>query len=214
MQNANTCDTVLGLFTRLDMHKIVPLPPLSRNSEPVRINANNRFEAQSVKYGAFPNRTNVVTNNLHSTPCTNVRPNCCILELEFWLVHGLDQRNTAVLQARDEEFYLLQRVQTGCVAHKSYCLISNVGALPWDNADGLLARIQYPAGPAIGHLGTGFSCFPCIYKRMLRWFPRLQVATACFSCSSPDLNFLDPYFILNVIFISYLCKCIITTATG
>jgi hypothetical protein len=26
-------------------------------------------------------------------------------------------------------------------------------------------------------------------------FPRLQVATACFSCSPPDLNFLDPYFI-------------------
>jgi hypothetical protein len=29
---------------------------------------------------------------------------------------------------------------------------------------------------------------------MLRWFPTLQVATACFSCSPPDLNFLDPYF--------------------
>ena len=30
---------------------------------------------------------------------------------------------------------------------------------------------------------------------MLRWFPTLQVATACVSCSPPDLNFLDPYFI-------------------
>jgi len=30
---------------------------------------------------------------------------------------------------------------------------------------------------------------------MLRWFPRLQVATACFSYNPPDLNFLDPYFI-------------------
>jgi len=29
---------------------------------------------------------------------------------------------------------------------------------------------------------------------MLRWFPRLQAATTCFSCSPPDLNFLDPYF--------------------
>ena len=30
---------------------------------------------------------------------------------------------------------------------------------------------------------------------MLRWFPRLQVATACFLCSPPNLNFLAPYFI-------------------
>jgi len=59
----------------------------------------------------------------------------------------------------------------------------------------LLARSQYPEGPATGHLSTGFSRFPCVYKRMLRWFPRLQVTTAAFSCSPPDLNFLDPYFI-------------------
>ena len=60
---------------------------------------------------------------------------------------------------------------------------------------GLLARSQYPEGPATGYLGTTFSWFSCVYKRMLRWFPRLQVATACFSCSPQDLNFLDPYFI-------------------
>jgi hypothetical protein len=60
---------------------------------------------------------------------------------------------------------------------------------------GLLARSQYPEGPATGHLSTGFSWFRFVYKRMLRWFSRLQVATACFSCSPPDLNFLDPYFL-------------------
>jgi len=33
---------------------------------------------------------------------------------------------------------------------------------------GLPARSQYPEGPANGHLNTGFSWFPCVYKRMLR----------------------------------------------
>jgi len=60
---------------------------------------------------------------------------------------------------------------------------------------GLLARNQYPEGPATGHLDTGFSWFPCVYKRMLRWFPSFQVATTCFSCSPPDLNFLVTYLI-------------------
>jgi hypothetical protein len=56
---------------------------------------------------------------------------------------------------------------------------------------GLLARSQYSEGPATGHLGTGFSWFPCIYKRMLRWFP-------CFSCSPPHLHFLVTYLIFYV----------------
>jgi hypothetical protein len=60
---------------------------------------------------------------------------------------------------------------------------------------GLLARSQYPEGSVNNHLRTGFSWFPYVCKRTLRWFPRLQVATACFSCSPPDLNFFDPYFI-------------------
>ena len=60
---------------------------------------------------------------------------------------------------------------------------------------GLLARSQYPESPATDHPGTGFYWFPCVYKLILRWFPRLQVATACFSYSPPHLNFLDPYFI-------------------
>ena len=36
---------------------------------------------------------------------------------------------------------------------------------------GLLARSQYTEGPATGHLDTGFSWFPCVYKQMLRRFP-------------------------------------------
>ena len=59
---------------------------------------------------------------------------------------------------------------------------------------GLLARSQYSEGHATGHLDTGFSWFPCVYKQMLRWFPRFQVATTCFSCSPPDLNLVVTNF--------------------
>jgi hypothetical protein len=65
---------------------------------------------------------------------------------------------------------------------------------------GLLARSQYSEGPATGHLDTGFSWFPCVYKRMLRWFPIFQVATTCFSCSHPDLNLV----VINSIFCIHL----------
>jgi hypothetical protein len=72
----------------------------------------------------------------------------------------------------------------------------------------LLARSQYLEGPATGHLDTGFSWFPWVYKRMLRWFPSSQVATTCLSCSPPDFNFLVTFF-----FFPYLCTCKMTTAT-
>ena len=62
----------------------------------------------------------------------------------------------------------------------------------------LLARSQYSEGPATDHLDTGFSWFPCVYKQMLRWFPRFQVATICFSCSPPDINLLVTNFIFCI----------------
>jgi len=42
---------------------------------------------------------------------------------------------------------------------------------------------------------------------MLRWFPRFQVATTCFSCSPSGLKFMS-----NQFHILYTCKT--TTATG
>jgi len=63
---------------------------------------------------------------------------------------------------------------------------------------GLLARSQYSEGPATGHLDTGFSWFPCVYKQMLRWFPRFKVATTCFSFSPPELNLLVTNFIFCI----------------
>jgi len=59
---------------------------------------------------------------------------------------------------------------------------------------GLLVRSQYSEGPATGHLDTGSSWLPCVYKQMLRWFPTFQVATTCFSCSPPDVNLLVTNF--------------------
>jgi hypothetical protein len=52
----------------------------------------------------------------------------------------------------------------------------------------LLARSQYREGTLTGHLDTGFSWFPCVYKQMLRCLPRFQVTTTYFSCSPPDLK--------------------------
>ena len=63
---------------------------------------------------------------------------------------------------------------------------------------GLLARSQYLEGPVTGHLDTGVSWFPYVYKQMLRWFPRFQVATTCFSCSPPELNLLVTNFVLCI----------------
>jgi hypothetical protein len=65
---------------------------------------------------------------------------------------------------------------------------------------GLLARGQYSEGPATGYLDTGFSWFPRVFKQMLRWFPRLQVATTCFSCNPPDVN-----LVANQFHVLYIC---------
>ena len=84
-----------------------------------------------------------------------------------------------------------------CVLLSSYVYLLYYVCIAVFNLDvGLLAGIQYSVGPATGHLDTGFSWFPSVHKQMLRWFPRFQVATTCFSCSHPDLNLL----VTNLIF--------------
>jgi hypothetical protein len=69
-----------------------------------------------------------------------------------------------------------------------YCGVLLYETLMFNLDAGLLASSQYPEGPATGHLGTGFSWFSCVFKQMLRWFPKFQVATTCFSCSPPEVN--------------------------
>ena len=53
----------------------------------------------------------------------------------------------------------------------------------------LTSVLSKPAKSAQVFLGFPLS----VYKLMLRWFPELQVATACFSCSPPDIKFLAPF---------------------
>jgi len=78
-----------------------------------------------------------------------------------------------------------------CVLLSSYAYLLYYVCIAVFTLDaGLLARSQYSEGPETGHIDRGFSWFPCVYKQMLRWFPRLQVATTCFICSPPDLNYL------------------------
>ena len=85
-----------------------------------------------------------------------------------------------------------------CVLSSCVYLLYYVCTAVFNLDAGLLAISQYSEGPASGHLDTGFSLFPCVYKQMLRWYPRLQVATTCFSCSPPDLNLLVTNFIFCI----------------
>jgi len=86
-----------------------------------------------------------------------------------------------------------------CVLLSSYVYLLYYVCIAVFTVDaGLLATSQYPEGPATGHLDTSFSWFPCVYKQMLRRFPRFQVATTCFSCSPPDLNLLVTNFIFCI----------------
>ena len=63
---------------------------------------------------------------------------------------------------------------------------------------GLLVRSQYSEGPATGHIDTGFSWFPCVYKQMLRWFPTYLFANTCFICSPSDLKLLVKNFMFFI----------------
>jgi len=69
-------------------------------------------------------------------------------------------------------FYLVCIFVTSCVL---FCCV-HIAVLHMLVA-GLLARNQYPEGPVTGHLDTGFSWFPFVYKQMLLHAPRVALLT-------------------------------------
>jgi hypothetical protein len=54
-------------------------------------------------------------------------------------------------------YYFVCIFVTSCVLLYCVCI-----AVLYTVVAGLLARCPYPEGPATGHLGTGFSLFPCV----------------------------------------------------
>ena len=63
---------------------------------------------------------------------------------------------------------------------------------------GFSPRHSFSSSTQVFLLDTGFSWSPCVYKQMLRCFPKFQVATTCFSCSPPDLTLSVTNFIFCV----------------
>ena len=87
----------------------------------------------------------------------------------------------------------LESITQVVAACRISCLVFKLSV--WCGAEGCVSGLR--AVPHINddarskpHSLLGFSWFTFVYKRMLRWFPSLQVATTCLSCSPPDLNFL------------------------
>ena len=121
--------------------------------------------------------------NVSDKSCRENQNTFCVQQLFF-------SKNRAVYEILCKNTVQLDRTQVTIWRMRIACWIPKAT----NTHPKYVIRIVFPLQPT-GHLGTGFSRFRCVYKRMLRWFPSFQVATACFSCSPPDLNFLDPYFI-------------------
>jgi hypothetical protein len=81
-------------------------------------------------------------------------------------------QNAAFVRAILDLIYKSQSCISGIELAKQLKYAGLLALMPdcWLDA-GLLARSQYSEVPATGHLDTGFSWFPCVYKHVLRWFP-------------------------------------------
>jgi len=148
----------------------------------------------------FNTQTNTYEENTGQRPCLSLFPWAANDQTKASRMERKGGETNRIFLARGQagsrsgrgrlSYYLIFIFVTSWVLFSCVCI-----AVLYILVVRLLARSQYPEGPTKRHIGTRFSFFPCVYKRMLSLFPRLQVATACFSCSHLDLNFFDPYFI-------------------
>jgi hypothetical protein len=87
---------------------------------------------------------------------------CLFCTLDAGLVQGgSNMTGTDFFKKTIITKHLLAHVKCGLFTKKSVPVIFEP---PCTLDAGLLARSQYMEGPATGHLDTGFSWFPCVYK--------------------------------------------------
>jgi hypothetical protein len=100
---------------------------------------------------------------------------CCSTYVQFWELFVLRVLLSSYMYLLYLMFICCKRM---CIFLYFLCVFVILCVYWWFTLDGgLLAKSKYPEGLATSYLDTGFSWFPCVYKRMLRWFPSFQVAT-------------------------------------
>jgi len=127
---------------------------------------------------------------------------CCLLGSNTFNALTLEQFQPMTFhELRDQVSHLYFMIHSSCqstIATESSQIINNNVSYNFGQRlcitlvnfqlDAQNSLFIYTQGPVTGHLDTGFSWFPWIQERMLRWFPPFQVSSTCFSCSPPDLN--------------------------
>ena len=128
--------------------------------------------------------------------CSISTANVCYFSNYYLICQHANHFSVYLKPTNELQFFWLTSIYfvINCILLRQICfpfsMLYYVCTVDFTLDAGLPARSQYSESPATGHLDTGIPWFHCVYKQILRWFPRFQVATTCFSFSPPDLNLL------------------------